>query len=191
MWDSVLKKRSFEALYDFCCSVSWLYVHKVRSAVNPSCDSGSCSASSKFKRYTSIIWVRFECFSPFSIFFMFKGQILLHVYNMLLIPKQLPRALTSSYVDEKRVERMEALPTVCVCVCTCFFFACFFSRALPVAKTFHSLRSSIRQTFMTTLTLDPRAPLLSLIIRRWTVGCFRGGSDEVSLRPVDSFSPAS
>lgn len=44
---------------------------------------------------------------------------------MLLIPKQLPRALTSSYVDEKRVERMEALPSVCVCVCTCFFFVFF------------------------------------------------------------------
>lgn len=181
MWDSVLKKE--EALYDFCCSVSWLYVHKVRSAVNPSCDSGSCSASSKFKRYTYIPLFHFfhvqRSNPPSRIQHAANPQTTAPCFNFLLCRW---KASGTNGGSPK---------CVCLCVHMFFCFLFFFSRALPVAKTFHSLRSSIRQTFMTTLTLDPRAPLLSLIIRRWTVGCFRGGSDEVSLRPVDSFSPAS
>lgn len=57
-----------------------------------------------------------------------KKKILLHVYDTPRIPKQLPRASSSSYVDEKQVEHMEvkSLPSVSVFFVYLKFVFCFF-----------------------------------------------------------------
>lgn len=48
-------------------------------------------------------------------FFMFKSQILHHIYNMLLTAAHCSNFFLCRWIA--RVERMEALPSACVCMC--------------------------------------------------------------------------